>query len=182
MNNQYKHFMNYGGVAAFVSFALFLLIYFLGMNPLGNYSWLGAWVIIVLIYKGIKDFRDQLSEGFISYGKALSVGMMLVFFYSLLYGLLTFISSSLLFPEIVEVHKTEVMTGMEKLRTMLSEEQFESMYDKMEKALEEFTLSNIIIGDFWNKIIGGLIISLIVAGILKKSKPLFEETDEVQVS
>ena len=97
MNNQYKHFMNYGGVSALISFALFLLLYFLGMNPLGNYSWLGAWVIVVLIYKGIKDFRDQLSEGFISYGKSLSVGMMLVFFYSLLYGLLTFITGSLMF-------------------------------------------------------------------------------------
>ncbi|MDQ3190976.1 MAG: DUF4199 domain-containing protein [Bacteroidota bacterium] len=170
--------LNYGSIAGVVSFAIFLLAYFAGYDPLGAASWLGAWVPIVFIVIGIKKQRDQIFNGYISYGQALGMGLMITFVYASLFGLLVYIFGVLIDPGIVELRKQESLEAMQKGYEQLPQFFSEEYYDTVIEELEQMSVSSIAFSEFTGKLFGGLLISLIAAAFLKHSKSPFEEDND----
>lgn len=167
--NFYKHYINIGSQSALASFAFFLLLYVLDINPLGNVSWLGAWIPILFIVRGTKQFRDKFNGGLLTYWKGVATGFFIAFFSASLFAFLIYIFMKVIDPSILDRHLTEIMEGIQKMAPMLSEEQFDMVYSRMEEALPQMTTGNIAMGDFWNKIIGETIVCFIVAAILRKT-------------
>lgn len=171
--------LNYGSIAGTVSFAIFLLIYIAGHNPLGNASWVAVWVPVVFIVLGIKKYRDQVLEGYISYGQALGMGFMISFIFASLFGILVYIFGVLIDPAIVEMTRQESLQAMQEAADQLPQFFNEEMYDTMMEKIDEITISSLAFSEFTNKLFWGLIISLISAAFLKHTKSPFEEdTDE----
>lgn len=167
--NFYKHYINIGSQSALASFAFFLLLYILDFNPLGNLTWLGAWIPVFFIVRGTKQFRDKLNGGILTYLKGFSVGLMIAFFSATLYAFLIYIFLKVIDVSVIDRHVTEIMEGIQKMASILSEEQFDMVYAKMEEALPHLNPANISMGDFWNKMIGESIVCFIVAAVLKKN-------------
>ena len=168
--------LNFGSIAGICSFAIFLLLYLTGYNPLGNLSWTAAWVPIVFIILGIKKHRDDNLNGFMSYGQALGIGCMIAIVFASFYGILVYIFGVLIDPGIVELSKREAMESMEKASEQLPQIFGEEMYDKMLEQIDEISISSISLSEFTNKLIWGILISLISAAFLKKNKSPLEET------
>lgn len=167
--NFYKHYINTGSQSAIASFGFFLLLYVLNLNPLGNFSWLAAWIPVLFIVRGTKQFRENYNGGVLSYWKGFSVGFMIAFFSATLYAFLIYIFLKVIDTSLIDRHITEIMEGVQKMSSFLSEEQFDMVYSKMEEALPQLNPTNISIGDFWNKMIGESIVCFIVAAVLKKN-------------
>ncbi|HET6244845.1 MAG: DUF4199 domain-containing protein [Bacteroidetes bacterium] len=167
--------LNYGSIAGVVAFSIFLIIYMLGYNPLGSYSWVGAWVPIVFIILGIKKHRDQNLEGFITYGQAFGMGFMITFIFASLFGLLVYIFGTVVDPGIVEMTRSESLEAMQQASDQMPQIFSEELYDKMIEQLEAITISSLSFSEFTNKLFWGIIISLLAAAFLKHSKSPFEE-------
>lgn len=74
---------------------------------------------------------------------------------------------------VVEMYIREVAQYTEQIGELLGEE----FYDKMEQEMENITLFSLTFGDFTNKIIGGVIVSLILAGLLKQNQSSLESNE-----
>lgn len=168
MKNQQLAYI-YGGVASITSFIIFVLLYIFGSNPFGNLSWLGAFIPILFIVMGSIKVRDELFGGIISYSKVFITGMIITVAWSLGFAILAFLFCQFIEPNIITWHIQDTLVNMEQASQFLSEEMMEAAMEEIEK----MTLFDVIQGDFINKIIGGLIISLISSAFIKKNEPMF---------
>lgn len=165
--------LNYGTMAGIALFAAFLLFYYTGFNPLGNISWLVAWVPVLFIVNGIRAYRDEYSEGYIKYGKALTTGLFITFIYASLFALLIYLFGSYINSGFLDLYLADAYAAMETAKKFLSAE----MHSQAVEQLDNTTIALLAMQDFHNKILGGLVISLITAAFLKR-KPLPQESLE----
>lgn len=179
--------LNYATIAGLVYFIIFLTIYYSGANPLGKYSYFGIWIPVVVIYFGIKHHRDKELNGYIDYIKALGTGMFISFVSISLFSILVYSFGTFVAPDVLDRQMAEVMEGLNEMQNSINQmkdmgsnslaESLQTLYDKaaeeLEKHPENFTLSSFIWGDFQAKLYGGFFVSLIIALILKKKEPLF---------
>jgi hypothetical protein len=163
--------LNYGAGIGISCFVVFLLIYFAGFNPLGNASWLGAWIPVVFICLSTRHFREQETEGFIGYGNAFRIGLLTAMAGALLFALIIYLFGTLIDSNLVTLYKNDVVEQLEQTKAFLGD----SLYEKMMENVNQTTMFSISSGDFFTKCIGGLIVSLITAAVYKKDPPVFKE-------
>lgn len=185
----YKIPINYGTIAGLLYFILFIAIYYAGGNPLGKYSYFGAWIPIVFIYLGIKNHRDKELGGFINFVKALGAGMFITFAFASLFNMLVYSFGTFVAPNLVDRQMSEFVEQLDEMQKSIDQmkamgnesfvQSLQLLYDKaadeLEKHPESFTLGSFTWNDFQTKLAGGFFVSLIMALILKRKEPLFSE-------
>ena len=166
--------LQYGAYTGLASFAFFLLLYFLGFNPLGPGSWLAIWIPVVFIVLATRLYRDHELGGYISYWKAVGVGLLVVVASAVMYDLLLYIFFVLIDPSLVQLQLNQDIESMERAKGMFSEENYEKLMAQFEKNKDKYTAGGLSVSNFEGKLIVGFIISLITAAVLRKEKPFFE--------
>lgn len=169
--NIIKFSANYGSIAGLACFGLFILFALLGLNPFNGWNIFTAIIPIFFIYLAVRTFRDKENSGYINFGTGFRVSLFVTFFYSSLFAVLIFMYLQFVSPDLVNETKRITMENMEKLESKISSE----MYDKMIEGVENMNAAQIAWGRYWNNLIWGVIIGLILSGILKKDKNIFEE-------
>jgi hypothetical protein len=157
--------MHYGALSGIGSFLIFLAIYWKGSNPLGAASWLGAWIPVVFLCISIKYFRDKLLGGFITYGQAFKTGVMTTLFASLLFGFMVYIFSYLTHAAFLQAHIQEALLGLEQSKMFFNDE----LYAEMEEKIESLSINEVVLNDFFTKMLGGLIVSLFAAAYYRRN-------------
>jgi hypothetical protein len=87
---------------------------------------------------------------------------------------LVYVYGKVIEPDLIELIKSDTLKNVDKMEDMLGSDS--KILDEAIKQLESMNIGQIAWGQYWNKIIWGFILSLIIAGILKKEKPLFDDT------
>lgn len=159
-----KTAVNFGAMSGLGSFAVFLGLYYKGINPLGNASWLGAWIPVVFICIATKICRDRFLAGEISYGQAMKIGLTTAMAASFLFALLVYIFATLIDNNVITMYKNEFLQGMEDTKFMFSDEMYEQTIESMDK----ITIINIAFTDFLAKMLGALLLTLVTAAIYRK--------------
>ena len=167
MNTPGKAILNFGAMSGLGSFAVFLLLYYLGWNPLGQASWLGAWVPVVFICLSTAYVRNHLMGGYMSYGQAYRTGFLTAFGGAVLFSLMLYLFGKVIDPGLVESYKSEMLEGLENTKSIIGENLYESSVENLDKT----TLFTIASGDFFSKALGGILVSLITAGFYRKQNP-----------
>ena len=177
MNTQFRTSLYYGFFSAISCFIFFLIIYFIGKNPVGNWSWLGFWIPILFMILGVKAHRDIDLGGTINYGHALGTSFIVAVSGALMFAILAYLFGILIGTNIPSMMISESAEQIEKAKQYMGE----TMYEKAMMSLEEmkgntfYALFKIMLGDFEGKVIGGFIVSLLVAAFMKKSGNPFPE-------
>lgn len=174
--NNLKIPLNFGTIAGIAVFTVALINYLIGFNPFGNASWLAVWIPFLFIYLTIKNIRDKELEGFITYGQAFKVAMLMVLIYATLGNMLNFIFFNFVAPHVFDEFMAQTLEEMEKMESFLGEEVYEQMVEEFEKT----TLSSFVFSNALNQIIGGAILSLIYAAFMKKNRNIFETPSDEQ--
>ncbi|HKR06345.1 MAG TPA: DUF4199 domain-containing protein [Bacteroidia bacterium] len=159
-----KTAVNFGAMSGLGSFAVFLGLFYKGINPLGNASWLGAWIPVVFICIATKIYRDHFLAGEISYAQAMKIGLTTALAASFLFALLVYIFTTLIDDNVISMYKNEFLQGMEETKFMFSDE----MYDQTIANMDKVTIINIAFTDFLAKMFGALLVTLITAAFYRK--------------
>lgn len=167
-NNYFQTALKYGAYYGMASFAFAVILTQLVGNPLGPASWFGVWIPILFIAIAIKAHR-QSYLGYISFGEAFRTGFYTIVCGGVLYGLLVYMYGTLVVPEMIDNYKASSLADIEQVGGMqlIGDTWLEKMADSIDKT----TLGNALTGDYFNKIIGAAITSLIMAAIYKRKLP-----------
>ena len=170
---QYKIPVIYGLYGAILGFVFYLMLLFSGNSPWSPASWMGCWIPGITVLFSIKKYHAIHEAISSSFSETLKIAVIAIFSQALFFNILAFLFGVLFESNVIEMYKIEVMQYAEQIKAMVGDER----YVKMQQEIETTTLLSLTFGDFVNKIIGGIIVSLILAGILKKNKP-FLKTNE----
>lgn len=132
-------------------------------------------IIIGVIVYGTIRFRDDELEGYISYGKAMGIGVLISLFASIVYGLYFFLLTSVFDPEYMS--KLHAMIEEMYIEMGMSDDQIEAAMS-MVKRFQSPIIT--VISSVFSFVFMGTIFSLITSIFLKKEKPLFEENKPVE--
>jgi len=184
MDNQalLKTAIKFGTITGLGNIAFFFLLYFMGKNPLGNWSWLGVWIPILLIVLGTKEHRNKDLGGYMNYRRGLGMGMMITLFTAILFSMFVYTFGNFFDANILQMQKDEITTGMQAIDEnkdamikIIGEDKYDKSMEAMQKSHDTMTMALVSMGQFEIKLFGGFIISLIVAAFVKKKRPLFDD-------
>lgn len=114
------------------------------------------------IFLGVKKFRDDHLEGIISYGKSFTTGIYILSIASFLYAFYIFILYASDPGQMMQFKKVMLST----LKQIYGNTPF---YETFEKSVQSFLYpASIAVGEFLNKLFFGTILTLFLAGILRK--------------
>jgi len=161
------------GIIAGLIVATMLIITTLIYHSSGNieggaiYGYSSMLVAFSLIFVGIKKYRDQHGEGFISFGKGFKIGLFITLIASTIYVITWLIDYYYFMPDFMEKYSAQIIEKMQKDGVPQAE------IDEQVKEMDDF--GELYKNPFFNALITyveilpvGLLISLISATILKK--------------
>ena len=168
---QMKVAMTYGAIYGLASSITYLIFYFAGAPVNSKWpQWIGYLLMIVILSMGIKSYRDQDSEGFISYGRSLGTGVLMGMFGGIITGLFSVLMFTVIDPGLGEKIVEKAQEDMIQ-RGGMSEDQIEMAVSWTRKFMNPgmlFLFS--IIGSAFMAFIFSLFISIFV----RKEKPVFQ--------
>ena len=97
--SQMKVAMTYGAMYGLSSTIIYLVFYFAGAGMQSKWpQYIGYVLLIIFLVMGIKSYRDQDLNGFISYGKSLGTGILIGIFGGIIMGAFTVVMFTMIDP------------------------------------------------------------------------------------
>lgn len=163
--------LRYGGFSALAMIAYSLLTYLIDFNMMSfsgmaiNFI-LSVGIAVAIAALAIKYQRDNLEGGFISYGRALLIGLIATAIGAFVSGLWNYVLINFIDPGYVDNLKEKfIKTWGESMPA-----------EQLEKALAKFDDAGNLMTNLTNGLIGGVIVGLvaglIAAAIMKRNRPL----------
>ena len=171
---QYKIALKYGLYGAIIGLVFYILLLFSNNSPWGSSSWMGCWIPGVTAYFALKSFKEDAQQDSYSYTQLFRISFSTIFFQAMFVNILTLIVATVLNTNALEIYKAEMAQNAEQLKAMISVD----MYNQLQTELKNISQSVLAFWDFIYKLIGGLIVSLILAKSLKSNKPIFDNQHE----
>ncbi len=165
---------NYGTIAGLIAFGYFIILALLGQNPVGSFQIFASVIPVFILYYATKKYRDVDLNGNMRFGQGFIFSLTTTFFFATIFAALVYVYGKVIEPDLIELIKSDTLKNVDKMEDMLGSDS--KILDEAIKQLETMNIGQIAWGQYWNKIIWGFILSLIIAGILKKEKPLFDDT------
>ncbi len=162
--------LRYGIWSALCIFALFLISGFalenLDFNTREIYGYASIIISLSFVFFGVKHFRDQKNDGLLSFGKGLSIGLLISLFASITFGLYNVIYVEFINPDFMTEYYDY---SVEQVSKTLSGEELQTRLKQMdeEKKLFAKPFMNFSLM-FLTVFMIGLIISIISSLILSK--------------
>ncbi|MCC5937057.1 MAG: DUF4199 domain-containing protein [Lunatimonas sp.] len=167
--NKFMHAaLPFGIAGGFLLVLGFLLLYFLGTEPVGMVLNFGYVATPLFVFAGIKQFRDKHNGGELYFSQGMSVG----FFVYTLMALISafFIWVFMVFqPEVFEVFKASNIALLEQKRALLTEQLGEQSFEETYVNIQAMSVFDVALNDFLRKIIPGLFFTIIISIILKRT-------------
>lgn len=168
-NNFIRHTLSYGSLTGGGLILFSLLMYSFDINLQSPLMYLAFIILATGVFFGIISFRDNYLGGFISYGKCISVGVMISLSASILLAIYSFLFFT--FFDQSSIQKILDLTEEKLVQKEMTEEQIEMAMKYTAKFTTPIWKSaiSILSYTFW-----GTIISLIIGIFTKKTDPSFE--------
>jgi len=166
----------YGGFMGIALVLVNLLFYLMSVNAFFQYAGLVGFVIyIAFMVRAGLDQRKELG-GYMSFAEAFKVTFQSFLVGSLIYWLFYYILFNFIDPSLAEEQKRMAMEAMEKIGSLMGEENFEKMLEAVEEQSFQVTVTSVLTNFLTSLIFPGAIFALIISLFIKKKHP-----DEVSV-
>ncbi|MBL7929472.1 MAG: DUF4199 domain-containing protein [Bacteroidia bacterium] len=164
-----KPYLKFGLLSAVIGIFITLLVYILGLDksPTGQYlGWINIPVTIILMVMCVKESRESLYNGFISFGQAFKNLFLMLVVSTGISGVFMYFYSSVINPSLIDYIKEQQALEMEKKgMDQAAIDQAMAMSEKFVSPVM-MTVWTIIGGLFL-----GVVIALIISAIMKKNDP-----------
>ncbi len=154
----------YGSLSGLAVFVFYMTVHLAGFNIFGAITLLNIWIPVVFVILAIRHQRDKIFGGIISFGQAFKAGMVTTFFASLLFGLGFYLFGKIFDHGILNTYKIQAELSMEEGKKILSQ----SLVDKAMESIDMATMESLTMSEAFNKLLWGVVVSLVAAAIMKR--------------
>jgi len=169
-----KTALNFGALSGLGSFSVFLILYWLGFNPLGAASWMGAWVPILLMILSCRHYRNVENGGFLFYWPAFRLSFLTACAGALIYGALTWAFVTIIDSSILDSFKQQSLEALELTEGMMKSMMGEAAFEQSVESINNMNMGDVASSDVFNKMLGGLLSAFIIAAFMRR-EPNFKE-------
>jgi hypothetical protein len=168
-----KKELNIGSIAGFIGFAFFLILYFIGLQPLGMFSLVGVSIPIVMLFFGNQFIKKHIFGGNMSFGLVFQSSLTMCLVYASMFAMLVYLFSISISADMTQViyersvEEFEIVGNLAAKTNQNGIDQ-DALTEHL-KLLKETSLGDLVWQEFSSKLFGGLILSLF-AGLIFKSK------------
>ncbi|CAN5628939.1 hypothetical protein BH11BAC1_BH11BAC1_10810 [soil metagenome] len=100
---QMKVAMTYGAIYGLASSIIYLIFYFAGASIDNKAPQYVGWIVLIAsLFIGIKSYRDQDLDGYISYGKSLGTGTLIGLFGGIITGVFSVLMFTVIDPGLAQ--------------------------------------------------------------------------------
>jgi hypothetical protein len=159
--------VRYGVLCGLVSFAVLLLLYLLGYNPLGN---AGRWSYLplpVFIFMGLRYFK-LFHDAEIGFWKGVRVNLAITFYTAMCAAMLVYVMLYLVGPELIQQHVAELRTMLDESREAQIKLIGESTFEQAYQDLDQLSPSMLATQDFLSRMLVGVMFSIVAAVFFRK--------------
>lgn len=168
MNKYFKAAYSFGVIGGLFCGLAFFVMYTLDKDPISFTEVFGYAIIPVFVFLGIKNFKDRMNDGELSFGQAMTVGFFV-------YSILALISAMFIFifllgdPEILQRYRTANLELLKEKKEILIAQLDQASYDRTYGNIYNMTVLDVAFNDFLRKVFPGLFFTIIISIILKRT-------------
>jgi len=156
-----------GVYSGLLMLVLFAVAYFIGgdFEKQEIIGYLSILISLVFVFLGIKQYRDEIGKGSISFGKAMQVGLLIVLVPSIVFGLYNLFYIEYLDPNFIDNYYAEALSQM---KASLSPDEFKIKAAALESEKEAFGSPMVQFGAMAATVfLMGVVVSVISSFVLK---------------
>src|SRR4030042_3461574 len=157
--------LNWGVIIGLISIVYTVILYMLNQLFSQALGYAGIIIIIVGLSVAMKSYRDKVLDGILPFGKAFGFGMLIVVVVALLGAIFTYLLYAVIDTGLQE--KALEFTTEKILKRGVPEEQLDMFLERAAKFQKPIPMA--IMG-FITSVLGGVVLSLIMAAIFKKEE------------
>jgi hypothetical protein len=175
MKTHYITSLNMGTLAGLISFGLYMGLYTIGLSPMLNWRYLGIWIPILFIFLAIRSVKKNIPAGEMNFQRAFYTGFTTSFVMSSLKGILVYLTIMWTGEGIIDQY-------FDQLNTLLNEakkrgETIPLLPANYEDFRNQLNATSVGMMEFNMQLIGGAILSVILAFIMKSPKKKVSNTE-----
>jgi hypothetical protein len=167
-SNLVKTAMHYGAMSGLSVFMFIILLHFTGLNIFGIGSMMGIWIPVIFIVLATRYHRDHNLGGYMTYMQGFTIGLFTAFFSATLFGLAFYLFGTVGDNSILAAYKIQAGQSIEEGKSILSDQ----LYEKAMESIDLVTMSSLAFSEAFNKLLGGVVISLVTAAVFKRKNIL----------
>ncbi len=167
-SNLVKTAIHYGSLSGIAVVIFYMVLYFSGFSVFGQMSLLGVWIPVVFLVMATKFHRNQNLGGFLTYRQGVAIGFFTTIFAVTLFGLFFYLFGTVYDATLLESYKMQAEVSLNEGKALLSEK----MMDKAMESIDIITMSSLAFSEAFNKMILGVIATLIIAAVFRRNQPI----------
>ena len=160
----------YAVIGLFLYGCLFLLLYFLNHNPLvtGRPWDFGIFLIPVMIFFAIKDFKTNYNAGELRFWQGMTCGFVTYFGMALGTALFIYLFLTIADPSLLDGYIQDRVQLLIDSKEQFIEQLGEPLYHQQVEKMKNTSVVVVALDDFWKKLAIGLFLTILIAAILRK--------------
>jgi len=182
-----QYSMTNGAVLGVILIIFSLLLYLLGVMPVNTRTIIlmplaSFTIMLIFLIVSMKAYRNKVLGGYISFGDAFLLGLLIIVFSSVISGFYSLIFNTVIDPgymdrvyEGVRNWSYDLYSGMG-----LTETQIEEALERTSRQQENYTPIKAFFGTLLGSAIFGGIVSLIISAFIRKDPPPFGMENQIQ--
>jgi hypothetical protein len=160
--------LRFGSIAGALVVVLFLVLYFMQVNPLLESRVVDLVLIPIFLYFGLKDFRDYRNDGILHYWQGMTVGVIIYLLMALISSLWIIVFLELIDPELLNNYILDRLQLIEGSKSQIVDQMGEQTFLDSKAELRFITSFDLALDDFLKKSIIGLMLTIMISIILRK--------------
>lgn len=169
-----KTALNFGALSGLGSFSVFLVLYWLGFNPLGPSSWMGVWVPLLFMILASRHYRNVENSGFLFYWQGFRLAFLTACAGAMIYGALSWAFVTIIDASILDTFKQQSLEALELTEGMMKSFMGETAFEQSVESINNMNMGDVASSDVFNKMLGGLLSAFIIAAFMRR-EPNFKD-------
>lgn len=168
-----KTALTYGLGLGGILILLELLFYSLDIDRESKIRWISILIVIGVMIWGVKNYRDNILKGYISYGRSVGLSFLIGLYSAILVSVFMYFFIKYFDPGLIEQIVEQSEENILKTNPDISDQEFEMAMNYTRKFTTAFWISA---GTLFMVAFQSLIIALIISIFMKKKDDSFEAT------
>ncbi|MCD4679385.1 MAG: DUF4199 domain-containing protein [Bacteroidales bacterium] len=161
-----KTALTYGLALGGILILLELLFYSFDLDPKSKIRWVSILVLIGAVVIGVKNFRDKDLNGYITYGKSVSLSFLIGIYSAVLVSIFMFFFITYIDPGMIDVILEQAEEEILKTNPNMSDQEFDMAMSYTEKFTTPVWIT---IWSFLALTVQAIIAALIISIFMKKN-------------